>query len=87
MRQRTRLNPTVDGVELVLADQERVVLHVNLPALLSLREVQADVVIQSDCRKWPISAAAGSPKISVKKFADSRRSLAATMVWLNVMAM
>ena len=76
----------VDGVELVLGHQERVVLRADLLAVGHLGVVEADVVVEVTARKGPNSLRLGKPKSSVRKFADSFLSLAATMVWLNVIA-
>src|SRR4029077_1747087 len=42
--------------------------------------------LSSTARNGPNSVAAGRPNNSVKKLADSSRSFAATLVWLNVIA-
>ena len=75
----------VDGVELVLGYQERVVLRTDLLAVGHLGVVEADVVGDVDGQKVAERLALGRPNRSVRKFADSFLSFAATMVWLNMM--
>ena len=56
------------------------------PRRAHLGVVEAGPVLSSTARKGPNSLGAGRPNSSVKKVADSSRSFAATMVWLNVIA-
>jgi hypothetical protein len=69
------LDSPEDGVEVILADQERVVLSRKIDARFGVIERQ--IRPRWTARKEPAGTGSSSPKSSVKKYADSRLSCAA----------
>lgn len=76
---------TEDGVELLLADEERIVAGLISPSWSAKSRVTS--LPAATAMNGPKGTGSSSPRISLRKYADVRLSRAGTIVWLSCTTM